>query len=71
MRVFGQVPEALPRMILDRLSERWAIQFQPRPERRLYWQEIGVHIVDMTQESFMLELAYRLQQLEKARAASA
>jgi hypothetical protein len=39
----------------------WAIQYRPRPEKRLYWGELGVQIIDIPQERFMLELNHRLE----------
>jgi len=41
----------------------WAIQLQPRPEKRLYWGELGVQIVDIPQERFILELNDQLESL--------
>jgi hypothetical protein len=39
----------------------WAVQWRPRPEKRIYWQELGVRIVDITLEYFMLMLNQRLE----------
>ena len=96
----GRIPDAIPRVILDRLAERsllflgsglgddsieslvrtmhdqdpkklsWAIQWQPRPEKRLYWRELGVQIVDITLANFMLELNRRLDSMNASRADS-
>jgi hypothetical protein len=46
---------------LDPKKMSWAIQFQPRPEKRLYWRHLGVKIVDITLQHFMLELAKRVE----------
>jgi hypothetical protein len=39
----------------------WAIQWKPSPESRVYWRQLGLQIVDITLQKFMLELNRRLQ----------
>jgi SIR2-like domain len=41
----------------------WAIQRTPRPGWPLYWREIGVDIVDILLESFVLKMHQQLEEL--------
>jgi hypothetical protein len=34
----------------------WAIQWRSRPEKRLYWGALGVEIIDIPLEQFLLGL---------------
>lgn len=45
----------------------WAIQSQPQAGKRLYWGELGVQIVDIKQERFIMELNDELESLRGLR----
>jgi hypothetical protein len=43
----------------------WAIQRRPRPGWPLYWREIGVDIVDILLEAFVLKMHQQLEELPR------
>lgn len=60
--------EGLVRVLKGRRPDwmSWAVQWPPNPARQTYWKAIGVRIVHLLQERFIVELDQRLEDFPKA-----
>jgi hypothetical protein len=64
--------ESLVRMMRSADPKRlsWAVQWQSRPEKRIYWRALGVEIIDIRLEQFMPGLNRTLKAVAGSRSAT-